>query len=371
MQKRIQSPGLSVAFSADEIERARRENKLLSMDIELTSLCNISCIYCYAESGQKSADELGLDEVIDIIDQAKELGLRTLTLTGGEPLLDERYFTIARYAVERGLAVMLFTNGTLVTRELAERIFELRISPCVKLDSLSPATQDYLAGRKGTLEKIRESINNLISVGYTTKHPVLAVNAVVLRENRHEIPEWWHWARKQNITPFLTRLQLMGRASDRTDLTVTPEELYELYGELARIDEGFGISWEPGIPWVYGKACRKHHFGCFITAQGNVQPCSGIPIRAGNIREQSLRDILSNSQIFRVSRNIEDYIEGACKACQHRTECYGCRSVAYFASGSFTAADPLCWHNRPEGAVTPTLDMKDGIISATNYDPTA
>ena len=136
MRNKIQSPGLSVAFSAEEIQSARKENKLLSLDIELTTLCNLSCIYCYAGSGKESKDELESAEVLNVIDQARELGLRTLTLTGGEPLLDQNYFTIARYASESGIAIMLFTNGTLVTRSLAEKIFELRISPCVKFFGL-------------------------------------------------------------------------------------------------------------------------------------------------------------------------------------------------------------------------------------------
>ena len=357
MEKRIQSPGLSIVFSRDEIETARKEGKLLSLDIELTKHCNLRCIYCYVGSVEKHEDELGLSEVIRIIDEARELGLKTLTLTGGEPLLDEKYFTIAKYAYEHSISILLFTNGTLITKEVAQKLVDLSISPCVKLDSLSPRTQDYLAAKKGTLENIKNGICNLIDVGYTTNHPALSVNAVATRRNFNEIPELWAWARRQNIVPFLTRLQPMGKAKGKVDLMLASKELYELYCKISEVDKGFGIAWEPIIPWVYGKACKRHYIGCFIDCYGNVQPCSGVPIKAGNIREHSLRDILSKAKIFEVARNIGNYIEGICRTCKYKSECYGCRSIAHSMTGSFIAADPLCWHNQDGSLVQETAKL--------------
>jgi radical SAM protein with 4Fe4S-binding SPASM domain len=136
----------------------------------------------------------------------------------------------------------------------------------------------------------------------------------------------------------------MGRARGRTDLMVTPEELHGLFVTLSNIDKRFGITWEPDIPWHNGKACRRHYIGCFIDCQGNVQPCSGVPIKAGNIRESGLGEILASAKIFKIARNMENEIEGTCEHCKHRAECYGCRSIAYFAGNGFTGTDTLCWH---------------------------
>jgi len=345
MIRRVQAPGLSLTFTADEIENARKRGSLLSLDVELTKQCNLRCIYCYANAGERQMNELKIDEVLHIIDEAKELGIRTLNLTGGEPLIHENYFEIATYAYKRGICVLLFTNGTLVTRKVARKLMDLRVSPCVKLDSLSPTIQDYLAGTVGAFGRIMRGIKNLIEVGYTTEYPVLSVNAVICRQNMADLPKWWNWVRKQNITPTLTRLQLMGRALGRSDLAVTPHELYKLYSKLSEIDRRFGINWEPKIPWIYGRACRRHYIGCFIDSTGNVQPCSGVPIKVGNIRKQHLKEILSSSELFKISRNIEKFLEGACGKCEFKNECYGCRSIAYFATGRFTAADTLCWRN--------------------------
>lgn len=338
---RIHSPGLSFAFTPEEIEAARRGG-LLSMDIQLTHLCNFRCRYCYATPNERVAGELQQEEVLKLVDEATALGLRTLTLTGGEPLLDKKFFPAARHAFQRGIQVLMFTNASRITREIAQELFNLRISPCVKLDSLSPATQNHLAAKEGSHSLILNGLRHLIAAGYTRKLP-LAINAAVCRDNLHEIPELWRWARANRITPSISRLQWMGRAQETSGLEVSPAELHHLYQILSDIDRSFGFLWEPDIPWHGGRACVRYHIGCFIDATGNVQPCSGVPVKAGNIRHQPLATILSESEVFQVARNIRRALQGACASCPLNSRCYGCRSIAYFSTGSFVASDPSCW----------------------------
>jgi radical SAM protein with 4Fe4S-binding SPASM domain len=345
INRRIQSPGLALVFSPEEINQARREGKLLSLDIELTKLCNFSCVYCYAAPGERQEDELTVAEIFAVIDEARTLGLKTVTFTGGEPLLDDKYFPVARYAREGDLSILLFTNGSRITREVAKALMELKVSPCVKLDSLSEKVQDHMAGVSGAYHQIMSGIENLTAAGFTTEYPSLAINATACRENISELPDLWSWARQQGISPSLTRLQLMGRAQARSDLMLTASDLQELFRTLSEIDKQYGYFWEPLIPWHSGKACRRHFIGCFIDSQGNVQPCSGVPLQAGNVRACSLKEIVSTSEIFKQARKIDREVGGACSNCAHNAECYGCRSIAYFSGKGFTGADPLCWHN--------------------------
>lgn len=346
MTARIHSPGLSLVFSTDEIDIARKEKKLLSLDIELTKLCNLYCSYCYVPSVRETKDELEKSEIKHIINEAKQLGIRTLNLTGGEPLLYKHYFEIASYACSLGISVLLFTNGTLITRNVASQLMDLQVSPCVKLDSLKPEIQDDLVGEKGSHEKIMKGIDYLVDAGYTTKHPILSVNTTITQKNYHGIPQLWSWLRSKNIIPSLTRLQPMGRAKKRMDLLISSKKLYELYCKVSEIDHQLGIPWDPSIPWVHGKACRRHYIGAFINSYGKVQPCSGLPIEAGNIRKEELGEIISHSRIFDISRNIEKHLEGDCKTCRYKSQCYGCRSIAYHMTNKFTESDPLCWNNK-------------------------
>jgi len=348
---RTQSPGLASTFTTEEIEAARAGGKLLSLDISLTRRCDYRCVYCYVGESNSHGNELTYAEIIRLIDEARELGLKTLNLTGGEPLLHERYFEIAKYAQQKGISMLLFTNGTHVTDQAARKLAALDVGACVKLDSLSPTIQERLAGRVGDGEAGVRAVSNLIAAGYTRDSLALSVNAVACRQNIAEIPAIWRWARERGAVPFLTRLQPMGRARDGRGLAVSVQQLKDLFSTLSRLDREYGFEWAPDTPWVHAKPCRRHLIGCFVDAQGNVQPCSGVPVKAGNVREKTLGEILESADVFKVARNIDRQVQGSCSRCGHRQACYGCRSLAYCATGNFTAADPLCWNN-PEAIKT-------------------
>lgn len=340
--KRIQAPGLALAFTQAEIEEARRQHKLLSLDISLTRACNLRCVYCYVGEPVSKTPELTGTEIRRVIDEAVGLGLKVLNLTGGEPLLYRRYFEVAQYAVDRGIGVFLFTNGSFVTTDKAARLAELGISVCLKMDSRFPDVQDRLAGKDGAFRDIQSALDRLESAGYGSRLP-LAVNAVANRLNVGELPDFWKWARSRGLTPSLTRLQPMGRAEDHEDLSLKPLELKALFEKLAAIDATAGFPWEPGVPWPQGKACRRHYIGAYVDAEGWVQPCSGVNLRAGSIREKPLAQILAGP-VIRAAREIDQHLEGKCGKCANRDRCYGCRSLAYLASGNFDGPDPLCWY---------------------------
>ena len=219
----------------------------------------------------------------------------------------------------------------------------LKVAPCVKLDSLSASVQDEMAGVVGAYDRIQKGLGHLISAGFTSDYPVLAINATVCRKNIDGIPALWKWAREHDISPSITRLQPMGRATGKEDLSVAASELQLLYHRLSKIDQTFGIHWEPNMPWHTGKAYRRHDIGGFVDSQGNVQPCSGVPLPAGNIRETKIGDILSSTEIFKTARDIRKNLKGKCGSCKNNDKCYGCRSISYFSGNGFTGSDDLCW----------------------------
>lgn len=330
--------GLVKVFSEEDIQAARRQGRLLSCDIELTKRCNLRCIYCYADGGEAAKGELTVDEIRRVIDEAKELGARTVNFTGGEPLMHKKFFTLAEHARDAGLQILLYTNGTLITEEVAGKMAELNIFPCVKLDSTSPEIQDTLAGVNGAFQRIMEGMDNLIKAGYQTFN----INTVICKLNIKDLPKLWTWARERNVQPSFLRLGPKGRAKDNK-LAVDTLALKKLFEELSEIDKKFGKNWTPTTPFC-GHGCHKHYISCFVSSQGFVQPCTGVDIPAGNIREESLRKMLS-SRVFRVARNLDKHLKGACRTCEYRSKCYGCRGLAYYMSGDFTEADPLCWNN--------------------------
>ena len=75
----------NLEFTEQEIREAVAADRLLSMEIEFSRVCNFRCSYCYVEEKLECTDELSRKEIKDVILQAKELGARKIIILGGEP----------------------------------------------------------------------------------------------------------------------------------------------------------------------------------------------------------------------------------------------------------------------------------------------
>lgn len=314
------------------------------MELELSRICNLGCIYCYAASGRPLDNELRLSELLDVVDQAVDLGVKKIIiLGGGEPLLSPHLYPLIEYIREKGLAVDLFTNGTLLTREDATRIYRLQVGVVIKMNSRNPVIQDILAARPGTLAAIDQGLQFLKDAGYPDEEHVLGIETIICGHNYQELPDLWRWARRQEIIPYIETMTLQGRAKEHLDLEVEPEKIQQLFEVLADIDaREFHKKWTPHPPLV-GSQCARHEYSCTLTSTGDIHPCPGVAVSAGNIRQQRLADILSQSSMIQDLRNIRTTIKGECSSCELNDQCYGCRGHAYQVTGDYLAADPLCW----------------------------
>ncbi|MDZ7642323.1 MAG: radical SAM protein [Desulfurivibrio sp.] len=331
-------------FTLREVAEARARNGLLSLELELSLACNIRCIYCYAESGLPLEQELTLSEIKQVVDQAAGLGARKIiVLGGGEPLLYPDIFTVLDYILSKGMKADIFTNGTLITPAIARCLKEREVAVVVKMNSRDAAIQDLLAGCRGTFAAIEKGLAALREVGYPGENLLLGVQTIVCSHNYRELPDLWRWARRQNIIPYVEMMTLQGRAAKYPELVVSSPDIQSLFERLALIDgEEFGFNWSPRPP-LAASQCARHEYSCTVTSIGDVTPCPGVNVRAGNIRRQSLAEILAGSQVIQELRDIRHTIKGKCADCDHNATCYGCRGHAYQVTGDYLAEDPLCW----------------------------
>jgi len=331
-------------FEEREITKGLRENLLLSMELEFTSRCNLSCIYCYAGKDLFRKNELELDEMLDVISQGKALGVKKIIYVGaGEPLLDTKLCRVIEYAHKLGLEHILFTNATLLDSKLAHFFYDHKLTVVVKYTSQKAEVHDLLSGTTGAYQSMKRGLEFLFEVGYPDKEHVLGVEAIICKQNVNEISSIWKWARDNNILPYIEYITQTGLAKDRGDMFLTNKEARQVFEELSKIDaEKYGHSWKPHPP-IAGFSCKRHLYSCIINSQGFVQPCVGIDIKMGNIREEKLANILRNSNVRKKLVKIKETIKGPCKTCNLKADCYGCRGTAYSLTGDYLASDPSCW----------------------------
>ncbi len=334
----------TLGFSGEEISECLSRKGLLSIELEFTRRCNLRCTYCYSSAGEPLENELTIKELKFVIDQAKDMGARKIILLGGgEPLLYEGLEEIVNYISSIRLKQILFTNGALLNSKSVSFLFRNKVSVVLKRNSFQPDVQDMLAGVEGAFSKINRGLELLIAEGYPDGNASLGIQTVICKQNYEEIPAMWIWARERGIIPYFEILTHQGRARDNADLYVSNSEIRAIFETLERIDrERIGIVWN-SHPTIAAFSCKRHLYSCLINSQGYVQPCTGVDIPLGNIRERYLKEILESSPVIRNLKEIYEKIEGQCKTCAYGSECYGCRGNAYQITGNYLASDPTCW----------------------------
>lgn len=335
---------LGMEFTPEEIAESRKKNGLLSLELELSRICNLRCVYCYASSGVPLDGELTFSEIQDVVLQAVDLGVKKIIiLGGGEPLLYPQLIELIDFIQSKKIIVDLFTNGLTLSEEVAQKLFDRKVGVVLKMNSRKAEVQDYLAGKVGAYDAICKALAALQKVGYPEEERSLGVETIICGPNYDELPDLWRWARREGIVPYIEAMTMQGRATEYKDLEVSSEKVKTLFEELSRIDrEEFECSWSPHPPLVASQ-CARHEYSCTVTSIGEIHPCPGVNLSSGNIRETKLADILNGSEVFRDLRDIRNTIKGKCATCEIIDQCYGCRGHAYNVSGDYLAEDPLCW----------------------------
>ncbi len=331
-------PGLNgYTYTRQEAINARDNNKLLSIRLETSLICNLKCGYCCNKSGKPLENEIRYSKILDLVNQAKELGAKSVVVIGGgEPTLYPQFKELIQYISTQNMIPVIFTNTTTMTKELASFLFKNNTTVITKLDSLIEEIQDSLSGVKGTYKKIQQGLSNLLDVGYIESNIDnqlrLGASFVVNKKNQNEAVDIWKYCRDNNIYPNLEMMIPNGEARNYSnDIFLQSSEWKKLKLELLDIDRKFyNINWEPQYPLCNG--CLQTYYNLYINVLGNVRPCSSVHIdEIGiqmNVNNMSLKEIL-DSPYFHFIRNIDTNISGKCQICRYSPECIGCRAMAF------------------------------------------
>jgi len=343
--KSCQSRIYGAEFSQEEIREAVQNGRLLSMELEFNRSCNFRCIYCYAANNSFYENELTKEEFHDVIVQARDLGAKKIIVLGGEPMLYPHILEMIRFIKKQGMEIELFTNGARITPSTAQVLKDNNVRVVLKMNTFDENLQNKLSGKKDAYTQIQEAFKNLKQAGYPSEDGRLGVSTIICKQNFDELAQMWEWLRDQDIVPYFEMITPQGKARESEYLVVEPDKIEDLFCRIAKLDwEKYGYQWDPKPPLVGGE-CLRHQFSCAVSSQGDVQPCVGVTVTVGNMRERKLKDIITDSEIIQDLKNYQQTIKGPCGECAQLSECYGCRGAAYQLTGDYLASDPLCWKN--------------------------
>ena len=348
----------------------------------LTYRCNLACEHCYLDAGgapqvgtENFADrsELGTEECFKVIDEIAAFAPECVTiLTGGEPLLRRDILEIVRRAAERGLWVVVGTNGVRITENVARRLAEAGARGLsISLDALDPDRHDRFRNVRGAWRNTVEGAEILNRTGLpfivqTTvgTHNLGELEAIADFAHDRLAAKVWNLyflvptGRGQfvsDITPaqydeVLDALYRIQRKYDRQMLVNAKCAPHYIKTVLEKGDTGAQVRTYSG--GAGGCPAGTHYMG--IRPNGDVTPCPYLPVFAGTLRNSSLADLWTSSELFAGIRR-RTSLGGRCGECEMNGHCGGCRARAYGMTGDLMAEDPLCTHTPGTFAGSPLL----------------
>ena len=259
------------------------------LDIELTERCNNACVHCLInrpehDEGARSR-EMDTDFVITLLRQAADMGCLMVRFTGGEPLLREDFPELYLYARRLGMRVILFTNGRLITEELADLL--ARVPPGrwveVSVYGMHAESYDASAGAKGSFVEFRRGVERLRVRGIA-----FVVKGAILPANKNEWEEFKAWAAEfpsmDHPPGESMNFDLRARRDDPAKnerirkLRLSPEETVRILAQDPRYVPGMRTFCTKfmGAPGDLLFRCGAGHGTC-VDAYGNAQMC--MPLR--------------------------------------------------------------------------------------------
>ena len=344
---------------------------------EITRKCNLTCVHCRASAECINYEgELDTAECYSQVNELVKLGNPILILTGGEPLMRDDLFDIAKYAIGQGLRVVIATNGTTITPANARQMKEIgipRIS--VSLDFPTAKDHDDFRGQPGAFDGAVRGVRFAQEAGVSFQ-----MNTTITRLNVDYLEDLLKLALELGAAAFHPFFLVpTGRGKELAHLELSAEDyertlnwVYVRQKELAD-----RIFFKPTDAPHYFRILRQraacgdgtlhkslaaHHVhtghsdlsalsrGClagigfmFISHVGDVQGCGYLTVKAGNIKKQALSEIWHDSPLFNDLRQF-DALKGKCGLCEYRRACGGCRARAYEETGDYMTEEPYCVH---------------------------
>ena len=341
-----------------------------------TNACNLHCQHCYQRAGKMSSDELGLEERLNIVDQLVDNDVVAIAFSGGEALLRDDFWEVARHAAREGLYLSLATNGTLLTKDVVRRLMDVGIEYFeISLDSVDPLKHDAFRGVRGAWERTVTGIQNVVA----QEGAYSCIANTITSENYLELEDLVAFSKKLGVDRTLIfNFIPVGRGSDIIDIDLPPDVredvLQQMYKHLSGQDEKFeifttapqfsrvcmmnsqtgvislahfgaaGFSDKVGLLAEYIGGCGAGRMYCAIQPNGIVTPCVFLPIPVGDLRSELFIDIWKNAEVMQSLRERSD-LKGHCGSCDYRNICGGCRARAYAYFNDIKAPDIGCINN--------------------------
>ncbi len=359
---RMPAPNLLEIVDAGVDPRGAPPVRLREIDINVTNLCNLECIYCsYSSTPGKDEPELARSRLLQVLDEAAALGTRVIHFSGGEPVIRPDMPEIIAHAAALGFKMRMHSNGALLSKARLQLLWDAGLRQVlISLDGFE-ADHEFHRAKPGLYPRTLKGIENAASMGFNVR-----VNAVATSRNVDRIPQLVPLADRMGAaTLSVFYLIPVGRGRDVRDLMVPPARWRQVIAGMRQAadacrPERMEVTVEKVFLWeeeepAAGEADGGRGQGCLgflrrcdyvnILADGRVYPCVcflDVAPPLGNVYDRPLAEILHDPRswgfYWRLTR-----ANATCASCERLGACGGgSKALSKTLLDDWLALDPRC-----------------------------
>lgn len=323
--------------------------KLSQIYLHLTHKCNLNCKHCYISAGRPLPDEMTSKEILSLIEEFRKLGGNRLILTGGEAFLRREllYQTVRKARDLEIQDIKIETNGTLITDKDIQFLKDSEVSVAISLGGATPKSHSYVRG-KGTFSKVIKTVRKLAEYNVN-----ITIGITFMRPNLGEGRKIAQLAKDLGVNLVtLNMITIMGRAREHEELAISATEAMSAVKEVRQAAEELGVRtvFEEILTSLkdMGRraSCGAGVHSLSIAANGDLYPCNsfqGGPLKAGNVREQTLEEIWRKSDVCQTFQNVSVLDIPDCRGCELKFICSGgCLAETFRIFQDLRVRSPYC-----------------------------
>jgi SynChlorMet cassette radical SAM/SPASM protein ScmF len=349
----------------------------------LTEGCNLKCRHCWinppfeSEKGAKNFPFVDFELFKDICRQGKELGMHSVKLTGGEPLIHPDIEKIIDYINEEKLGLTIETNGVELTPSIVEKFLaNKRHFLSISLDGVDAETHEWVRGVPGCFEAALNGARLMVRSGY---RPQLIMS--VMGHNRHQMESMVRLAEKEgcgsvkfNLVTPTERGEKMyndGQTLSMKELIETGEwvERKLIPNSKIRVVYSHPSAFQPLGRVFSGKMGRCGIFSILgVLGSGKYALCGigeSVPeLVFGDAVKDKLADIWNNNQVLNdIRKGLPKDLKGICMDCLDRKSCLAsCIAMNYYRYRDLFAPHWYC-EEAHKAKLFPASRIKPGSSS--------
>lgn len=345
-------------FREMDIKPSRKQS-LRQIFLELTKQCNMNCKHCGSNcSSANNSSELSTRQWKQFVSYiASHFDNRQIMfcITGGEPLIRNDFFEIVSHIKDCGFKWGLTTNGLLINKDIAKRLYECGMaSVSVSLDGMK-ANHDKFRNSEGSFEKVVAGIRELIRCRH---YESVQVTTVVNKENINDLPELYELIKQIGAHDWrIASIDPIGRANENADLLLDDEDFVTLFEFITKLKRHNVINVQYGCAHYVPKSfdydlrempyrCGAGEFVASVLHNGDIFSCIDIERRPeliqGNIlKDDFLKVWINGFDEFKAEVRVSK--SNKCKNCSKLKYCKGDSAHTW----DYSKNEPMvCLHER-------------------------